>query len=149
MPIKRVRNLKRAWYAETLDKIMPPLPEAEWDELHMRASGKLPWEGPVVRRKWVGGPDDEGQSHVVGERLIINSNHSNPHKITRKYMRRLWAKLFEQCPVMKPNAARNSATEILWGDVYRLGQTRFELDSRGRCVYDMFGGVNERGKVIA
>ena len=147
MPIKRVRNFKRAWYAETLDRIMPPLPEDEWDELHKRASGKSPWEGPVVRRKWVGGPYDEGQSHVVGERLIINSKHSNPHKITRKYMRRLWTKIFEQCPVMKPNTA-NSASVILWGDVYRPDQTRFDLGLRGRCVYDMFGGVDERGKVV-
>ena len=149
MPIKRVRNFKRRWYAETLDRIMPPLPEAEWEELHMRASGQWPWEGPVTRRKWVGSPDDKGQSHVVGERVKSISKHSNPHKITSRYMRRLWAKIFAECPVMKPNAARNDAGwKVLWGDVHRPGQTRFRLDPRGRSAYDMFGGVDERGKVI-
>ena len=150
MPIKRVRNFKRRWYAEILDKIMPPLPEAEWDKLHMRASGQWRWEGPVARRKWVGSPDDKGKSHVVGERFKSVSKHSNPHTITPRYMRRLWAKIFAQCPVMKPNAARdNTAWKILWGDIHRPGQTHFRLGLRGRVAYDMFGGVDTRGKVIA
>ena len=149
MPIKRVRNFKRRWYAETLDRIMPPLPEAEWENLRMRASGQSPWEGPIARRKWVGGPDDKGQSHVVGEHVRINTKHSNPHKITARYMRRLWANIFAQCPVMKPDGARNSAWEVLWGDVHRRGQTHLGLGLRGRCAYDMFGGVDEKGKIVA
>ncbi|KAL9074899.1 MAG: hypothetical protein Q9161_002038 [Pseudevernia consocians] len=151
MPIKRVRNFKRRWYAETLDRIMPPLPEAEWDSLSMRASGQSPWEGPVARRKWVGGPDDGGQSHLVGEHVRGNlrGSCSNPHRITSRYMRRLWAKISAQCPLMKPNAARKSGWDVLWGDVQGHDTTSFTLGPRGGGGHDMFGGVDESGKVVA
>ena len=151
MPIKRVRNFKRRWYAETLDRIMPPLPEAEWDRLRMRASGQSSWEGPVARRKWAGGLHEEGQTHLVGERVKGSSKGacSNPHKITSRYMRRLWAKISVQCPLMKPNAATKSGWEILWGDVQGHDTTQFGLGHQGGSGYDMFGGVDESGRVVA
>ncbi|CAF9931033.1 MAG: hypothetical protein ALECFALPRED_004782 [Alectoria fallacina] len=151
MPIKRVRNYKRRWYAEALDRIMPPLPEAEWDRLRLRASGQSPWEGPVARRKWAGGPDDEGQTHLVGERVKSPSTGtcSNPHKITSRYMRRLWEKISAQCPLMKPNAARKSGWDVLWGEVQGHDTTHFTLGPRGGGGYDMFGGVDESGRVLA
>lgn len=150
MPIKRVRNFKKRWYAETLDRIMPPLPEAEWEKLRMRASGQSLWEGPVARRKWTGGPNDEGQTHLVGEHVKGSSKGacSNPHKITSRYMRRLWAKISAQCPVMKPNAAKRSGWEILWGDVLGHDTTQFGLGNGVGSEYDMFGGVDERGRVV-
>ena len=151
MPIKRVRNFKRRWYAETLDRIMPPLPEAEWDKLRMRAAGQSSWEGPVARRKWAGGLTDEGQTHLVGERVKGDSKGacSNPHKITSRYMRRLWAKISAQCPLMKPNAARRSGWDVSWGDVLGHDTTQLGLGQRVGSGYDMFGGVDERGRVVA
>ena len=151
MPIKRVRNYKRRWYAETLDRIMPPLPQAEWKELLMRGSGQLPWEGPVTRRKWVGGPDDEGQTHLVGEKVKgpTRGTCSNPHRITRSYMRRLWAKISANCPLMKPDVGSKSGWEVVWGDVYKPNKTVFTLGPAGGSGYDMFGGVDEKGKVIS
>ena len=152
MPIKRVRNFKRRWYAETLDRIMPPLPEDEWHRLLLRACGQLPWEGPVARRKWVGRPDDEGQSHLVGEHVRGSSKGkkcSNPHTINSRYMRRLWAKISAQCPVMKPDSAKKSGWEVLWGDVYRPDNTQFSLGIKGGAAFDMFGGVDESGKFVS
>lgn len=151
MPIKRVRNFKRRWYAETLDRIMPPLPEAEWKRLLMRASGQLPWEGPVTRRKWAGGPDDEGQTHLVGEKVKGTTPRtcSNPHRITHRYMRRLWAKISAQCPLMQPNPARNTGWEVLWGEVHVHNKVHFTLGLRGEVGYDMFGGVDDSGRVVA
>ena len=151
MPIRRVRNYKRRWYAETLHRVMPPLPQAEWEKLLMRGSGQLPWEGPVTRRKWVGGPDDEGQTHLVGEKVKgpTRGTCSNPHRITRKYMRRLWAKISANCPLMKPNVGSKSGWEVVWGNVYEPGETKFTLGPASRSGYDMFGGVDEKGKVIA
>ena len=151
MPIKRVRNYKRRWYAQTLDRIMPPLPHAEWEELLMRGSGQLPWEGPVTRRKWAGGPDDEGQTHLVGEKVKgpTKTTRSNPHRITRSYMRRLWAKISANCPLMKPNVESKSGWDVVWGDVYKPENTVFTLGPAGGSGYDMFGGVDEKGKVIS
>ena len=151
MPIRRVRNFKRRWYAETLDRIMPPLPEAEWDRLRMRASGQLPLRSPVARRKWAGGPDDEGHRPLVGERIksSLKGARSNPHRITSRYMRRLWAKISAQCPLMKPNAATRSGWEVSWGDVQGPDTTRFALKHGAGGGYDMFGGVDENGRIIA
>ena len=153
MPIKRVRNMKRRWYAEMLDRIMPPLPEAEWDNLYMRASGQSPWEGPVARRKWVGEPDDEAQGQMTGEKLetSLKEVRGNPHKITPRYMRRLWAKIFQVCPVMKPDETKKSGWEVLWGDIHDLGSTQFVLGIRGKGDggSNMFEGVDEDGKVVA
>ena len=150
MPIKRVRNYKRRWYAEILDRIMPPLPKAEWENLRMRGSGQLPWDGPIARRKWVGGPDDEGQTHLVGEKVkgTRRGTCSNPHKITHSYMRRLWAKISAQCPLMQRNAATKSGWEVLWGDAYKLNKTQFTLGPGAGGGDHMFGGVDENGKVI-
>ena len=151
MPIKRVRNYKRRWYAETLDRIMPPLPEAEWEKLLMRGSGQLPWEGPVPRRKWTGGPDDEGNTHLVGEKVKgpSRSTCSNPHRITRSYMRRLWAKISANCPLMKPASGSKLGWEVVWGDVYKAKKTILTLGPASGSGYDMFGGVDEKGKVLS
>lgn len=150
MPIKRVRNFKRRWYAETLDRIMPPLPEAEWTRLGMRASGQSPWEGHVARRKWAGNPDDEEQRHVDRERVQgdVGGSWSNPHNITPRYMRRLWAKISAQCPLMRPNAAKKSGWEVMWGDVGGHDTTQLALGHRGAGGFDMFEGVDESGKVV-
>lgn len=150
MPIKRVRNFKRRWYAESLDRIMPPLPENEWETLRMRACGQLPWEGPVARRKWAGGPNDEGQTHLVGEKVRGPSkqHYSTPHTITSRYMRRLWAKISAQCPVMMANAARKSGWDVLWGNSHEPNKAHLTLGIRGGSGYDMFGGVDERGRII-
>lgn len=150
MPIKRVRNFKRRWYAETLDRIMPPLPESEWETLRLRASGQLPWDGPVTRRKWAGSPDEAAQGHIVGERTKIKTrgNCSNPHNITPRFMRRLWAKISAQCPLMKPNLARKTGWDVLWGDVQNPQTTRFALGVKGEGAFDMFGGVDERGRKL-
>ena len=148
MPIKRVRNFKRRWYADTLDRIMPPLPEPEWNMLQMRASGQLRWEGPVTRREWAGGPNDLGQRHPVRERAKIKTrgNCSNPHNITSRFMRRLWAKIAAQCPLMKPNPARKNGWDVSWGDVYNQQKTHFTLGVKGEGEFDMFRGVDERGR---
>ena len=133
MPIRRVRNYKRRWYAETLARIMPPLPQSEWETLLMRGSGQLSWEGPVPRRKWTGGPDDEGRTHLVGGKVKgpTRGTCSNPHRITHRYMRRLWAEISATCPLMKPDLMSKSGWEVVWGGVYKPDKTTFTLGPAG------------------
>ena len=50
LPLKRKNNLIKKWYAQTLDRLMPPLPEKEWKQLGDLASGKAAWHGPPKRR---------------------------------------------------------------------------------------------------
>lgn len=144
MPIKRVRNYKRRWYAETLDRIMPPLPTSEWEALQKLASGLVVWEGPVPRRKPTGGVS-EGLQPPRGKRF--SGPKSNPHEITPRFMRRLWVKIFANCPMMRPNASTKSGWDVTWGTVIDAS-TNFVLPTRGRTQDDLFGGVDERGKVI-
>lgn len=145
MPVKRVRNIKKRWYSETLDRLMTPLPEAEWNRLRGLASGHLHWEGPVPRRApftaigfntgIVRGPISRGHSF-----------HSSPHELTARYMRRLWTKLFAQCPLMKPSEARKLGWDVRWGDIH--GTKEVALQSESRAHTAMFSGVDEHGKIL-
>ena len=143
MPVKRLRNFKRRWYAQTLDRVMPPLPETEWEKLRRLASGEQEWDGCVPRR---------GQLATVGYKkgIVRGEGHlSSPHNITRRYMRRIWTKLFAQCPVMRPNPMVKMGWEVKWGDV--KVEKNLVLKPAARVSVDiiaMFAGVDERGKLV-
>ena len=145
MPIKRVRNLNKKWYGETLDLLMPPLPEAEWARLRGLASGETKWEGPRPRR---GQNARVGfKSDIVRGTLVIGTGTlSGPHELTPRYMRRLWTKIFAQCPLMIPNASERFGWEIKWGDLH--GTRDVTLQTGVRADLAMFEGVSERGKVL-
>lgn len=49
-PRKRQKNAAARWYAETLDNILPPLPEDEWMRLYRLASGQIRWRGAPRKR---------------------------------------------------------------------------------------------------
>ena len=142
MPVKRVRNLKRRWYAQTLDRIMPPLPEAEWNELRKLASGETRWEGPARRRSQ---SEADNAGHDTSRRGRVKGLVNSPHDITPRYMRRLWTKILAQCPTMKPHAMRKSGWEVSWGEVQDT-QT-IALQPSGRRDFAMFEGVDERGRL--
>ncbi len=50
MPLKRQAGLRRRWLAETLEKILPPIPHQEWHRLADLAIGVLPLDDPPPRR---------------------------------------------------------------------------------------------------
>jgi len=49
-PRKRLASMAREWYRKLLEKLMPPLPEDEWNRLEALVIGQAQWEGPRVRR---------------------------------------------------------------------------------------------------
>ncbi len=145
MPVKRVRNMKKRWYAETIDRILPPLPEKEWIRLRGLASGEMQWEGPVPRRApRVGKGFNTGivRGTITGGTGFVSS----PHELTPRYMRRLWAKLFAQCPLMMPDEARKLGWDIRWGDVDETKEFALKTGKPGNMA--MFEGVDEHGKVF-
>ena len=144
-PVRRVRNIKRRWYSETLDRVMPPLPEDEWNRLKGLASGEAQWDGPVSRR---GQKEKVGFKHGTfrGMSAAGFGLRSSPHELTPRYMRRLWSKIFAQCPLMKPNKARKMGWDVRWGDIH--DNKTFVLQSRDEKALAMFEGVDDRGKVI-
>jgi hypothetical protein len=51
MPLKRQANIQREWWALTLEKLYPPLPEHEWNRLRDLSTGRIPIETPIPKRK--------------------------------------------------------------------------------------------------
>jgi len=145
MPIKRARNIKRRWYSETIDRVMPPLSETEWNQLQGLASGLTRWEGPVARRGRVK-EDDYKHETVRGTIHGGSSFLSSPHELTARYMRRLWTKIFAQCPLMKPDESRKMGWDIRWGDLQRINDLTLQSGHQGSVA--MFEGVDEKGRVL-
>ena len=164
MPLRRVRNMKERSYAEILHRIMPPLPETEWNRLRDLASGQLTWEGPVWRRRM---PNQNKQTHKENPMLNYSSAldyenlsvheedcllktdqfrliRSNPHTLTPRLMRSLWSKIFVQCPVMQWDVLHNR-WRTLWGNTMRNKEV--VLSPNRRTNASVFEGVNEQGKV--
>ena len=146
MPVRRVRNMRKRWYGATLDSIMPSLPEQDWFRLRDLASGKTRWEGPVQRR----GPDKGlGRKHDIVRGTITGGTGflSSPHRLTPRYMRRLWTKIFAQCPLMKRDESRKSGWDVKWGDIISTKEMALRRGSQDSLA--MFEGVDEHGRVLS
>ncbi|KAL9128918.1 MAG: hypothetical protein Q9217_002508 [Psora testacea] len=139
MPLRRVKNIKKRWYAEALDRTMPPLPLDERERLRRLALGEEQWEGPVLRRK--GG---SGDGKIARRPHMTDKGMSRPHVITPRFMRRLWGKLLSQCPGVRHNEAKRDGQEVLWTDVQKTRAVGLQPSSEGRMA--MFAGVDEKGK---
>ncbi|KAF7122106.1 hypothetical protein CNMCM5793_000061 [Aspergillus hiratsukae] len=103
----RRRNIRKEWYYEVLNSLLPPLPDAELDTLQGLISGRMPWT-PPKRRKAVGVPMDspsqtsldvafltEGPKKGPTFRDFVNGR---PHQITRRFMQRLWRRIYCMVP---------------------------------------------------
>ncbi|KAK5129091.1 hypothetical protein LTR08_003911 [Meristemomyces frigidus] len=118
MPRSRVKNQTRAWYADLLGKVHPPLPTAEWVRLRGLASGASA-EAGVPRRGDLGlGVGGDGAAAL--ERLVmfgqvdgagVGGRHK--HRVTARFMRRLWGQVFAQCPVMEWEGGE---WRVTWGE---------------------------------
>ena len=103
MPRKRVVNAKRQRYNKLLDKILPPIPEDEWIRLRGLAAGQISNDGPPPRRVRLAG-------------LPELPSLRDRHILTTRFMRRLWANIFLQCPKMEWDAVKRKWS-IVWGNV--------------------------------
>lgn len=140
-PIKRVRNIKRRWYAEALDRVMPPLPVSEWEMLRQKASGETSFRRAIPRRGPSGEQNAGLNSYKSGARM------TRPHKLNARYMRRLWARIFQQCPVMKRDSHKPSGWHTIWPDLGSRITVSLDLDKPDDS--GLFDGVNDDGKVLA
>ena len=138
LPIKRVRNIKRRWYADVLDRIMPPLPEREWDMLRQLASGEKKFDGAVPRR----GPSGEQGVGLDSYRPLAKL--SRPHVLNARYMRRTWAKTFQQCPTMRSVPHQPSGWDTIWS---KSPGVPICLDLDTSDSNGFFDGVDENGKI--
>ena len=138
----RPMPVKRRWYASTLDKIMPPLPEKDWHELRRLATGETPWEGSVPRR-------GQDKKRVFKDDLMRYPGLlSSPHALTPRYMRRMWARIFGQCPLMTPNEKSRTGWHVKWGDMREDMKLVLPSENHGTTLSALFEGVDEHGKVV-
>ncbi|RMX77869.1 hypothetical protein D0869_09541 [Hortaea werneckii] len=115
MPLNRVKNQTKDWYASTLARVHPPLPTQEWYRLRDLASGAQS-EPRVPRRKRVGDAAPAGD-----EALLFRLSEPPPtdrsrdaHAITPRYMKRMWATVFAQCPLMEWEG-ESEKWKVTWG----------------------------------
>ncbi|KFY26761.1 hypothetical protein V493_03901 [Pseudogymnoascus sp. VKM F-4281 (FW-2241)] len=108
---KREAGLRKRWLADTMDKILPPLPEDEWNLLRDLAMGVVEWEGAPKRRTRTGEVEKEGDGRLLSVEYLkapIRHAHSKVrkaeidqrdwHELTPNYMQRMYAKIWELCP---------------------------------------------------
>ncbi|MCJ1359825.1 MAG: hypothetical protein MMC33_009828 [Icmadophila ericetorum] len=131
MPVKRVRNMKKRWFADTLEQMQPPLHLQEWQRLQDLASGRTKWPGPVARR---------GPRPVP---VLDTPKRMKPHNITARLMRRLWTTVYTQCPVMLWDKEK-SVHRVQWGGRTDLRPPVGHVNRTGDIF---FHGVDERGRL--
>jgi Complex 1 protein (LYR family) len=155
--MKRQRNAVKRFWASSLDKILPPLPEVEWNRLRDLATGVIPFKKPP-RRRIPAGPPGERTTLLHAAAFLKQSvqaaarpekdarvQERKSHKINARFMRRMWASVWNQCPLMTYNGETMEWT-IVWGGS-RSGASQGLIGSAGRKDLELFEGMDELDKV--
>jgi len=123
MPEVRVKNMTKRWYAEQLNRVLPPLPTSEWERLQDLATGEAKPERLAKRRirtkKEIGVYHSDLQREKIVARLLKQNIYSRDisgkgHDITSRSMRRIWAVIFSQCPLMSWDSV-DRRWKVEWG----------------------------------
>jgi hypothetical protein len=153
MPIKRARNNVRRWYAETMTRMLPPLPNDEWDNI--RAMIVEEKQIGLVRRRGRGStttpePHD-AFAGTVGEAIALDkpsradkpAGTQRPHAITPKFMRRLYTKILMLCSKVEYDPEQKR-WQAIWGE-----HMKYIKPSLYRAPTDesLFAGVDATGHV--
>ena len=151
MPLKRVKNQTKSWYAKMLDAIQPPLPEHEWRRLGDLATRRGKWEGPVPRRKQ--GTVREGGTEEAEEALYTLTGwgltrkegpvEGIAHKLTHRFMRRHWERIYVKCPMMTWDT-ESKRWNVQWGNIQNEKETVLSPHQEGGL--SLFEGVDESGE---
>ncbi|EMF14904.1 uncharacterized protein SEPMUDRAFT_28678, partial [Sphaerulina musiva SO2202] len=118
MPKKRIKNMHRKWYADFLNRLLPPLPTKEWQQLRDWSQGHNLPDLVIPRRnaseRLHFGKYSALEATVLQGR-IDNAVYGNreAHEITPRYMQRLWATVFSISPYMVYND-ETKEWRVLW-----------------------------------
>ncbi|KAF2402023.1 hypothetical protein EJ06DRAFT_508313 [Trichodelitschia bisporula] len=107
-PRCRVRNIVHAKFTDLLNRLLPPLPEHEVQRLRGLVEGTIPWEGvPELRARPGGGKPASLTNYDVEKLLTVGKKVpgiTRGHVITSRFMRRLWAMILSQSPLLSWDA---------------------------------------------
>jgi len=141
MPDVRVKNRLSDWYAGLLSTVQPPLPDDEWDELRALALGIKRAQPPKPRRANLTPPPSVLEMVVTRGKLPNNLFRKHyAHKITPRFMQRLWAEVFSQCPLMKYDSASDK-WNVIWGH-HVLNDAKLEQKSDAAATPDAKGNTD-------
>ncbi|KAI9830599.1 MAG: hypothetical protein M1826_004625 [Phylliscum demangeonii] len=146
LPKKREQNLRRKFYREMLDRVLPPLPEPAWDRLRRLATGAQPWTGPVPRRRRAAEADQAAVSYLDADflrypidrqRFRLNDGGASVHRITARSMRRLWTQVLALCPVVRGRGSELNDGNDHAAAVSRAGRWQVEWATKPHNRQDL------------
>ncbi|KAF2623220.1 hypothetical protein BU25DRAFT_414488 [Macroventuria anomochaeta] len=154
MPIRRAVNNVRRWYAETMTRLLPALPTAEWDSIEAMSKGKQPIgfakrRAPAVRLSPQPASDSGTLEQMLQRSLAMDKlskadrpqGLDRPRALTARYMQRLYSRLLTLSCKLEYDDARKQWNAI-WGEPRK--NTR--PDSYTTPVDDaLFAGVDAKG----
>ncbi|KAF2787837.1 hypothetical protein K505DRAFT_353586 [Melanomma pulvis-pyrius CBS 109.77] len=155
MPIKRARNNVKRWYAETMTRLLPPLPNDEWDRLHALTTGEKWIEFAKPRTRAIelqSEPRNEDAQWraFIHQALALDKpskadrqwGNQRPHNITTRFMRRLYAKILALSCKLEWNEDRSK-----WYAVWGNKPTKLQIYS---AAVDgaLFAGVDAKGQLL-
>jgi hypothetical protein len=141
-PVPRVRrvNIRKKWYGNMLETLLPPIPDAELRTLDGLIQGTVAWaprrQRPVEPVTSHGNGHDEDNDPLLefltkgpqkGHTFREFSN-GRPHEITDRFMRRLWRRISSLVPRMQYSVAVNKWF-FIWDTPKAMPQLAFEVDT--------------------
>ena len=136
MPQVRVKNITAKWYANTLERLLPPLPERDYLRLQRLVSGQESWSAPAFRPAAL----DVAISGSEDALKLSPRRAGNDRAISRRNMERLWSRVLALCPTLTWNE-KNSSWHATWGTVDR----KFEKVPLIEATAHLFEGVDDKG----
>lgn len=154
MPIKRARNNVGRWYAETMTRMLPPLPNHEWDKVHAMMAGDRPINLVKPRaRGLVRSPDlvtgNDLFTSTVDEAIALDkpsradkpAGIQRPHVITPKFMQRLYTRMLTLCCKLDYNE-ETKRWKATWGEHNKSIKPKLYTAPTDP---DLFAGVDAKG----
>ena len=138
MPQVRVKNLTAKWYANTLERLLPPLPEHEYLLLRRLVSREEPWKAPAFRNRVFDGDINGSQD----ARKTSPKRDASDRAIPKRKMERLWSRVLALCPILTWNE-KKSSWHTTWGAVDR----KSEKVPMIATTAPLFEGVDEKGNI--
>ena len=166
VPLKLQASIKRRYWADTLERILPPVPRHEWDRLRDLATGAIPIDDPPPRRsrplevppeikllEYFTLPTNRHNLDIEGieveEDSVSMSLEKNPNTrglkhLTPRFMRRLYATIWSMTPTMSQDEITKIWT-TKWGGARSAAHTG-QITAPSAKDMELFEGATEQVK---
>ncbi|CAI9631735.1 unnamed protein product [Alternaria burnsii] len=156
MPIKRACNNVRRWYAETMTRMLPPLPTEEWDNIYAMMVGDR--KIGLVKRRGRGTAlnadpvtEDELFASTVEKGIALDkpskadkpAGIQRPHAITTRFMQRMYTKLLMLCCKLEWDDDQKR-WKAIWGEAMKTIKPSLYNTPTDEML---FAGVDATGRI--